>query len=192
MRRLVRKPKVSDLFGVKGRRWLDRLELPAAERESVDSAMRQIAFCESEIAAIEKLVASEALGSAEIRRLMTVPGVGPLTAAAFMAAVGDIDRFPGPKKLVGYLASIRSSASLVRARPPTGGSPSRARPPAATPWSRPRGASSRPRVHCAPSMSAPADAAGRRSRSWQRHASSPACLGVCPPAARTTPTDSPR
>ena len=74
MRRLVPKPGFSDLFGRAGRRWLAELELPVAERESVDSALRQIEFCESEIAAIERLVAAEALGSEEIRRLMTVPG----------------------------------------------------------------------------------------------------------------------
>ena len=76
--------------------------------------MRQIEFCESEIAAIEKLVASEALASAEIRRLMSVPGVGAITAAAFMAAVGDIRRFPSAKKLVGYLGLdpiVRQSGS---------------------------------------------------------------------------------
>jgi transposase len=114
MRRLVPKPGFSDLFGKAGRRWLEGVELPAAERESVDSAIRQIAFCEAEIAAIEKVVASEALASAEIRRLMSVPGVGAITAAAFMAAVGDIGRFPSAKKLVGYLGLdpiVRQSGS---------------------------------------------------------------------------------
>ena len=114
MRRLVPKPGFSDLFGKAGRRWLAELELPAAERESVSSAMRQVDFCESEIAAIEKVVASEALGSEEIRRLMSVPGVGAITAAAFMAAVGDIRRFPSAKKLVGYLGLdpiVRQSGS---------------------------------------------------------------------------------
>src|SRR5919106_5277025 len=114
MRRLVPKPGFSDLFGRAGRRWLGELELPVAERESVDSAIRQIEFCESEIAAIEKLVAEEALASAEIRRLMSVPGVGAITAAAFMAAVGDIRRFPSAKKLVVYLGLdpiVRQSGS---------------------------------------------------------------------------------
>jgi transposase len=84
MRRLVPKPAFSDLFG------------------------------EAEIAAIEKVVAEQALASAEIRRLMSVPGVGVITAAAFMAAVGDIRRFASPKKLVGYLGLdpiVRQSGS---------------------------------------------------------------------------------
>ena len=73
MRRLVAKPKASATCSESraGRRWLAELELPAAERETVDSALRQLDFCEPEIAAIEQVVAAEALGSEEIRRLMT-------------------------------------------------------------------------------------------------------------------------
>jgi transposase len=114
MRRLVRKPKVSDLFGIKGRRWLEGLELPAAERETVDGCLRQLDFCDREIAAIEKVVAAEALVCEEVRRLMTVPGVGVITAAAFMATVGEIHRFPNQKKLAGYLGLdpiVRQSGS---------------------------------------------------------------------------------
>jgi transposase len=46
MRRLVPKPKVSDLFGLKGRRWLEEVELSAYERETVDGCLRQLDFCE--------------------------------------------------------------------------------------------------------------------------------------------------
>ncbi len=54
MRRLVTKPAVSDLFGVKGRRWLESIELPPEEQETVDGCLRQLDFCEQEIAAIEQ------------------------------------------------------------------------------------------------------------------------------------------
>jgi transposase len=40
MRQLVGRPRVSDLFGVKGRKWLAELQLPLEERETVNSAMR--------------------------------------------------------------------------------------------------------------------------------------------------------
>jgi hypothetical protein len=40
MRRLKGRPPVSDLFGVKGRKWLGELELPVEEAESIASAMR--------------------------------------------------------------------------------------------------------------------------------------------------------
>jgi transposase len=103
MRCLVGRAQFTDLFGVKGRRWLAELELPEEERESVDSALRQVAFLDSEIAAVEELIAKQALESAEIKRLMTVPGVNVICAATFLAAVGDIRRFESPRKLVGYL-----------------------------------------------------------------------------------------
>ena len=119
MRRLVTKPAVSDLFGVKGRRWLESIELPAEEQETVDGCLRQLDFCEQEIAAIEKVIAAEALKSAEIRRLMTVPGVNVICAATFMAAIGDIHRFGERRKLVGYLGldpKVRQSGLSATAR----------------------------------------------------------------------------
>jgi transposase len=61
-RRLQAKPPFSDLFGVKGRDWLAALELPLEERESVDAGMRQIEFLDAEIAAVEKVIAQQALG----------------------------------------------------------------------------------------------------------------------------------
>jgi transposase len=103
MRQLVGRPPVSDLFGVRGRRWLAGLELAFEERETVDGCMRQIEFLDQEIAAVERLIAQAALGSKEIKRLMTVPGVNVIVAASFLAAIGDIGRFESPRKLVGYL-----------------------------------------------------------------------------------------
>ena len=93
----------SDLFGVKGRRWLAGLELPVEERESVDAGIRQIEFLDAEIAAVERLIAQQALEWPEIRRLMTVPGVNLICAATFIAAVGDPGRFLSSRKLVAYL-----------------------------------------------------------------------------------------
>jgi transposase len=102
-RRLQAKPPCSDLFGVKGRQWLAGLKLPAEERESVDAGMRHVEFLDSEIAAVEKLIAQQALSWPEIRRLMTVPGVNLVCAASFIAAVGDPNRFLTSRKLVAYL-----------------------------------------------------------------------------------------
>ena len=67
MRQLIAKPKVSDLFGLEGRRWLVALELPVEERETLDSALRQIDFLDREIAEADRVIARDALGSAEIR-----------------------------------------------------------------------------------------------------------------------------
>jgi transposase len=102
-RRLQGRPPCSDLFGVKGRQWLAGLELPPEERESVDAGIRHIEFLDSEVAAVERLIAQQALSWPEIRRLMTVPGVNLVCAASFIAAVGDTRRFITSRKLVAYL-----------------------------------------------------------------------------------------
>ena len=114
MRCLVARPKLSDLFGQTGRRWLAELELPPEERESVDASTRQIEFLDSEVEGVDRLIALDALGWPEIKRLMSVPGVNVICAASFLAAIGDIARFPDPRKLVGYLGldpKIRQSGS---------------------------------------------------------------------------------
>jgi transposase len=102
-RRLQGKPPCSDLFGVKGRLWLTGLELPLEELESVDAGIRHIEFLDAEIAAVERLIAGQALSWPEIRRLMTVPGVNLICAASFIAAVGEPSRFLTSRKLVAYL-----------------------------------------------------------------------------------------
>jgi transposase len=101
MRRLQGKPPMSDMFGVKGRKWLSKLELPREEAETLQSALRHIEFLDGEIAAVERLIARAALDSVDARRLMTVPGVNVICAATFVAAVGDIRRFRSAAALVG-------------------------------------------------------------------------------------------
>ncbi len=103
MRRLQGKPPCSDLFGVKGRKWLMGLELPVEETETIQAGLRQIAFLDAEIEEVERLIAKQALVSADARRLMSVPGVNLICAASFLAAIGDIRRFRTSRQLVAYL-----------------------------------------------------------------------------------------
>jgi transposase len=103
MRCLKDRAPASDLFGVKGRRWLGEQQLPVCERETVDAGLRQVDFLDTEIAAVEQLIAVDALSWPEVKRLMTVPGVNVTVAATFMATVGDIRRFQDRRKLTAYL-----------------------------------------------------------------------------------------
>jgi transposase len=190
MRQLIGRPPFSDLFGVKGRRWLAELELPEEERESVDSALRQVEFLDCEIEAVERLIAADALESSEIRRLMTVPGVNVICAATFVAAIGEIRRFESPRKLVAYLGldprvgqSGMGPASHGRISKQGSGSVRHALVEAS--WS-----VSASLARSAPSTSGSVPAAAIRSRSRPRPASSPACSGACSCAGRTTPTSS--
>ncbi len=92
----------SDLFGAGGRRLLARLRLPepwastvAASLELIDVLDEQITGCEREL---------RALGADHryIPLLITCPGIGWVLAFTIAAEIGDIRRFPSPRKLVGY------------------------------------------------------------------------------------------
>jgi transposase len=102
-RNLEGRPPMSDLFGVAGRRWLAGLGLPAHERRIVESCLREVDFLSGEIGALERELARLALSSAQVKRLMTVPGVSLVSAATFWATVGDVRRFRTPRRLVSYV-----------------------------------------------------------------------------------------
>jgi transposase len=102
-RNLLDRPGVYDVAGERGRRFLESVELPADERQTVEGCLRQLDFLDDEIAEVDRALAEAAVDCAEMRRLMSVPGVNLHTAATFMACVGDIGRFPDPRKLVSYL-----------------------------------------------------------------------------------------
>ena len=94
---------VTDLFGDKGRRLLAEVELVEHERDQVDSALRLHDALDAEIERAERTLARHALDSEQVRRLMTIPGVGSITALSIVGVVGEVDRFPSPRHLVGYL-----------------------------------------------------------------------------------------
>jgi transposase len=100
---LLGKAPISDLFGKRGRAWLAEQQLPADEAETVTGCLAQIAFCDQQIAVIDRQLAEFAAGCPEAQRLMTVPGVGATSAVTLIAAIGDITRFENPRKLVGYI-----------------------------------------------------------------------------------------
>jgi transposase len=103
IRNLRERAPVADLFGAAGRRWLAAQRLPVDEREMVEACLRGVDFLDGEIAAIDRALAELVLASDEMRRLLTLPGVNFVTAAALMAAIGDVTRFPTARHLVSYL-----------------------------------------------------------------------------------------
>ena len=101
----------------KGRRWLAEQELPLDERQAVETLLRQLGFHAEELRLIDADLACVALARAEVKRLMTIPGVDATVALSIVAAVGDFGRFRSPDKLVSYLGvnrRVRQPAGLAR------------------------------------------------------------------------------
>jgi transposase len=93
---------VSDLFGVEGRRQLERLELPEPWAGDVVAALRLIAVLDGEIDACEAALRKAGADHRYVPTLMTAPGIGWVLGYTIAAEIGDITRFPTAKKLVGY------------------------------------------------------------------------------------------
>ena len=104
-RNLIERPPVSDLFGVRGRRWLaERVQqLPVDEQLTVQAGLRQIDFTRSELEQLDKILGADAISDPDALRLMTLPGVSLVTAIALLGAIGDVRRFKTPRQLVAYL-----------------------------------------------------------------------------------------
>ena len=113
-RNLKGRNPASDPFGKKGREWIAAQQLPIDERLTVDGGLRQLDFFGDELAEIDRLIAQQVLDDADVRRLLTIPGIDVVTAATLVATIGDVRRFPTSRRLVGYLGlhpTIRQSGN---------------------------------------------------------------------------------
>jgi len=93
---------VSDLFGVSGRALLERLALPEPWAATVQASLRLIDELEREIAACEAELRRLGADHRYVPLLCTVPGISWVLAYTIAAELGDIGRFPTPRKLAGY------------------------------------------------------------------------------------------
>lgn len=93
---------VSDLFGVTGRQLLEELALPEPWAGDVAAALRLIDDLDGEIDHCEAALRASGATHRYVPLLTTVPGIGPILGFTIAAEIGDIGRFPTPKKLVGY------------------------------------------------------------------------------------------
>ena len=69
----------------------------------IERTLETIEHLNEQIAAADRELKREATGDETCRRLMTVPGVGPVTAIRFVAAVDKVSRFDSAHKLEAYL-----------------------------------------------------------------------------------------
>jgi transposase len=73
------------------------------EQQAVGALLRQLDFHAAELQIVDAELGRAALERAEVRRLLTIPGVDATVAVAIVAAVGDFGRFSCPRRLVSYL-----------------------------------------------------------------------------------------
>ena len=111
---------VSDLFGAKGRRLLERLEFPDPWRSDVLAAVCLIDELDRQITAIERELKQLGADHRYVSLLQTVPGVAWVLGYTIAAEIGDIERFATPTKLAGYTGlcpKVRQSGQMDRRGP---------------------------------------------------------------------------
>jgi transposase len=93
---------VTDLFGVEGRRLLERLDVPEPWRSNVIAALSLIDTLEEQIAEINRRLREGHADHPYIPLLMSAPGIGWVLAFTISSEIGEISRFESPAKLTGY------------------------------------------------------------------------------------------
>ena len=94
------------LWSEAGRKQLESLPLlPWASRRRAE-LLQLLDQLEASISELDRAVAEQASARAAARRLMTHPGVGPVTALAFALTMGPAERFQRGKQVASYLGLI--------------------------------------------------------------------------------------
>jgi transposase len=85
---------------------VDGVDLPAAVRQVIAPLRDVISALNTQIVAADEYLARVASQDPVVRRLMTFPAIGPVTAVAYIAALDDVTRFRGPGQVTSYLGLV--------------------------------------------------------------------------------------
>jgi transposase len=87
---------------------LSMLGWAGARRQDLLEMLKKL---DEKIQQLDSAVKQAAEQDVQAKLLMTQPGVGPVTALAFVLTIGDVSRFAGSKQLTSYLGLIPSEHS---------------------------------------------------------------------------------
>lgn len=87
---------------------LDKLAqvLPQLVRESLSAQVQRIREASQAIAEMDKRLAQQLAGDAQMKRLMDIPGVGLMTATAAIATMGDARQFKSGREFCAWLGLV--------------------------------------------------------------------------------------
>jgi transposase len=107
-------------FSHENRGWWQQLPLSCADQLRMRHALQQLQFLETLIAEVDQEIARLSIQDPwreQVAFVMQVPGVGLHSAMVILSAIGEIERFPTAKHLVGYSglgASVHASGQTYR------------------------------------------------------------------------------
>jgi len=101
-RRQLLPPEDGKLFSPEIRDWWEALPLSPIEHSNVRCDLETLDFADRQVKHIEETLKHIAAQEERMPLLVQVPGISLVTGMTILAAIGEIERFPSPKKLVGY------------------------------------------------------------------------------------------
>ena len=90
---------MSDLFAERGLELLTQVAAPAPYLARIQSLQRLIDVLDGEVDLFARLAKGRLVADPGYQAVQTIPGIGPILAAVFLAEIGDVHRFPGPEQL---------------------------------------------------------------------------------------------
>jgi len=99
----------TDLFGVAGRKWLRQLRLEEPFRFNLERYLTLIDAFDKLIKEADERIEETIDGHPQARLLTSIPGISYVSALTIIGEIGDINRFPCPKKLQGYAGLVPST-----------------------------------------------------------------------------------
>ena len=100
--------KQSRLWSVRGRAELEKLPLEGWSARRREDLLELLTGRDRQVQELDEAVVQAAREDAKATLLMSQPGVGPITAMAFVLTIGDVSRFEYSGKLTSYLGLIPS------------------------------------------------------------------------------------
>jgi transposase len=99
---------IADIFGRRGREQvaLSIKQLPSETRYTMRCMLGELDMLESRIVRIQKRMKKVFSKTEQVRRLMTLPGVGFILAVVIANEIGEISRFATPEKLASYAGTV--------------------------------------------------------------------------------------
>jgi len=85
---------------------VEELSLPDPLRAALAPLLTLFGPVNERITALDETLAEIVVTDDVTRRLTTVPGVGPVTAVAFVSTLDDVTRFPGAHQVESYLGLV--------------------------------------------------------------------------------------
>ena len=98
--------KHSRLWSVRGRACLEELPLAGWSAQRREDLLKLLSQLDAQIGSLDAAVEQAARQQEQARLLMTQPGVGPITALAFVLTIGDVRRFQHSNQVASYLGLI--------------------------------------------------------------------------------------